>query len=126
MRETDTTHNLRQRQTNRGRRFGDETQRLLSNATVAIVGCGALGAMQAELLARMGWARSASPTRHRQPRQPAPPGSCSRARRRGRLPKVAAAATRLAALDSRLALHTVAERVTRHKTSSVRREPTSS
>lgn len=34
--------------------FGEATQQVLSAATVALVGCGALGGMQAELLARMG------------------------------------------------------------------------
>lgn len=115
MRETDTTHNLRHAKQIAVAGFGDETQRLLSNATVAIVGCGALGAMQAELLARMGVGslRIADAdivslgNLHRQvlfTERDAEEG----------FPKVAAAATRLAALDSRLALHTVAERVTRH------------
>lgn len=34
--------------------FGEATQQALSSATIAGVGCGALGGMQAELLARMG------------------------------------------------------------------------
>lgn len=34
--------------------FGEATQQALSSATIALVGCGALGGMQAELLARMG------------------------------------------------------------------------
>ncbi|MEI7947363.1 MAG: HesA/MoeB/ThiF family protein, partial [bacterium] len=34
--------------------FGEETQKILSSATIALVGCGALGGLQAELLARMG------------------------------------------------------------------------
>jgi adenylyltransferase/sulfurtransferase len=94
--------------------FGPETQRLLSSATVAIVGCGALGAMQAELLTRMGVGslRIADSDTvslgnlHRQvlfTERDAAEGT----------PKVAAAAARLAALDSGLRLHTVAERVTR-------------
>ncbi len=94
--------------------FGPETQRLLSSASVAIVGCGALGAMQAELLTRMGVGslRIADSDTvslgnlHRQvlfTERDAAEGT----------PKVAAAAARLAALDSGLRLHTVAERVTR-------------
>jgi adenylyltransferase/sulfurtransferase len=34
--------------------FGEATQNLLGKATVALVGCGALGGLQAELLTRMG------------------------------------------------------------------------
>jgi len=34
--------------------FGEATQQALSSATIALVGCGALGGLQAELLARMG------------------------------------------------------------------------
>jgi molybdopterin/thiamine biosynthesis adenylyltransferase len=34
--------------------FGEATQQALSSATIALVGCGALGGMQAELLTRMG------------------------------------------------------------------------
>ena len=34
--------------------FGEATQNLLEKATIALVGCGALGGLQAELLARMG------------------------------------------------------------------------
>ena len=34
--------------------FGEATQKMLASATVAIVGCGALGGLQADLLARMG------------------------------------------------------------------------
>ncbi len=34
--------------------FGVTTQQVLSSATIALVGCGALGGMQAELLTRMG------------------------------------------------------------------------
>lgn len=95
--------------------FGAETQRLLANATVAIVGCGALGAMQAELLTRMGVGalRIADAdivslgNLHRQvlfTERDAEDGT----------PKVAAAAARLATLNSGLALHTVAERINRH------------
>jgi adenylyltransferase/sulfurtransferase len=95
--------------------FGAESQRLLSGATVAIIGCGALGALQAELLTRMGVGSLrladgdvvALGNLHRQmlfTERDAEAGT----------PKVAAAAARLAALDSRVALHTVAERITRH------------
>jgi adenylyltransferase/sulfurtransferase len=95
--------------------FGAETQRLLSGATVAIVGCGGLGALQAELLTRMGVGtlRLADGdivslgNLHRQllfTERDAEEGA----------PKVAAAATRLAALDSHVTLHTVAERITRN------------
>jgi adenylyltransferase/sulfurtransferase len=94
--------------------YGAEAQRLLASATVAIVGCGALGAMQAELLARMGVGtlRIADAdivslgNLHRQmlfTERDAEEG----------VPKVAAAAARLTALNSRLSLHTVAERITR-------------
>ena len=34
--------------------FGEATQKALSSASIALVGCGALGGLQAELLARMG------------------------------------------------------------------------
>jgi adenylyltransferase/sulfurtransferase len=34
--------------------FGEATQELVASATIALVGCGALGGLQAELLARMG------------------------------------------------------------------------
>lgn len=34
--------------------FGEATQKLLEKATIALVGCGALGGLQAELLVRMG------------------------------------------------------------------------
>jgi adenylyltransferase/sulfurtransferase len=94
--------------------FGQECQQLLANATVAIVGCGALGAMQAELLTRMGVGslRIADSdivsldNLHRQmlfTERDAAEGT----------PKVAAAAARLVSLDSGLNLHTVAERITR-------------
>lgn len=95
--------------------FGPETQRLLAGATVAIVGCGALGSLQAELLARMGVGslRVADGdvvslgNLHRQmlfTERDAELG----------VPKVAAAAERLAALDRRVAVRVLAERITRH------------
>mgnify|MGYP001381299705 CR=1 FL=1 len=94
--------------------FGPETQRLLSDATIAIVGCGALGALQAELLTRMGVGALrladgdvvSCGNLHRQllyTERDAEEGAA----------KVAAAAARLAALDSRIAIRTVAERITR-------------
>lgn len=99
--------------------FGAETQRLLAGATVAIVGCGALGALQAELLTRMGVGslRIADAdivslgNLHRQllfTERDAEEG----------LPKVAAATARLTTLSSRLSLHTVAERITRNNLAS--------
>src|SRR4051794_35096549 len=42
------------RYSRQARFVGDEGQRRLSDARVAIVGCGALGSVQAELLARAG------------------------------------------------------------------------
>ena len=94
--------------------FGEEGQAALSAATVAIVGCGALGALQAELLTRMGvgMLRIADSdivsldNLHRQllfTERDASEGT----------PKVSAAAARLAALNSRVALHTVSQRITR-------------
>lgn len=94
--------------------FGEEGQAALSAATVAIVGCGALGAMQAELLARMGVGtlRLADSdivsldNLHRQllfTERDASEGT----------PKVDAAAARLASINSRVALHAVAQRITR-------------
>jgi adenylyltransferase/sulfurtransferase len=99
--------------------FGPETQVILSNATVAIVGCGALGSMQAELLARMGVGalRLADGdvvtlgNLHRQvlfTERDAEEGA----------PKVAAAAARLAELDRRVAVHGLAERITRRNIAS--------
>lgn len=93
--------------------FGEETQKRLASATIAIVGCGALGTWQAELLARMGVGalRIADSdvvsldNLHRQilfSERDAEEG----------LPKVAAAATRLAALNSSVAVHPFAERIT--------------
>ena len=115
MREKDLSESLRHAKQIAVAEFGAETQRLLANATVAIVGCGALGALQAELLARMGVGalRIADAdivslgNLHRQMLY------TERDAEEG-VPKVSAAAARLAALDSGLALHTVAERITRH------------
>ena len=115
MTELDATSRLRHAKQIAVPEFGEETQRLLSTATVAIVGCGALGALQAELLTRMGVGtlRIADAdivslgNLHRQvlfTERDAAEG----------VPKVSAAAARLAALNSSLVLHTVAERVTRH------------
>ena len=94
--------------------FGEESQKTLSAATIAIVGCGALGALQAELLARMGVGHLriadgdlvSLGNLHRQmlfTERDAEEG----------LPKVTAAASRLATLNSGVALRTLAERVTR-------------
>ncbi len=94
--------------------FGEESQKTLSAATVAIVGCGALGALQAELLTRMGAGRLriadgdlvSLNNLHRQllfTERDAEEGT----------PKVTAAANRLAALNSEVALRTTAERITR-------------
>lgn len=94
--------------------FGEGGQAALSAATVAIVGCGALGALQAELLTRMGVGalRIADgdlvslDNLHRQllfTERDASEGT----------PKVAAAAARLSALNSQVALHAVAQRITR-------------
>lgn len=96
------------------RGFGEETQRRLSSATIAIVGCGALGTWQAEVLTRMGVGalRIADGdvvslgNLHRQilfSERDAEEG----------VPKVAAAAARLAAVNSSVAVHPFAERVTR-------------
>ena len=95
--------------------FGEGGQAALSAATVAIVGCGALGALQAELMTRMGVGalRLADSdivsldNLHRQLLFTEHDASES-------TPKVAAAAARLATLNSRVALHTVAQRITRH------------
>lgn len=94
--------------------FGEETQRLLSGATVAIVGCGALGALQAELLTRMGvghlrLADSDIVSLHNLHRQML---FTERDAAEG-TPKVAAAAARLADLNSEVKLRTVAEHITR-------------
>ena len=94
--------------------FGEESQRALSEATVAMVGCGALGSLQAELLARMGVGglRIADGDSvslgnlHRQilfTERDAAAGT----------PKVAAAAARLPAVNSGVRLYTLNERVTR-------------
>jgi len=94
--------------------LGEPGQMCLAAATVTIVGCGALGTMQAELLTRMGIGslRIADSdivsldNLHRQllfTERDASEGT----------PKVAAAAARLATLNSRIALHTVAQRITR-------------
>jgi adenylyltransferase/sulfurtransferase len=94
--------------------FGEEGQKTLSAATIAIVGCGALGALQAELLTRMGVGslRIADgdivslDNLHRQmlfTERDAEEGT----------PKVAAAAARLAALNRDVTLRTWAERITR-------------
>ena len=94
--------------------FGEESQKALSAATIAIVGCGALGSLQAELLTRMGVGclRIADSdivslnNLHRQilfTERDAEEG----------IPKVAAAAARLAALNSEVSLRTLAERITR-------------
>ncbi len=94
--------------------FGEESQKALSAATIAIVGCGALGALQAELLTRMGVGhlRIADSdivslnNLHRQllfTERDAEEGT----------PKVTAAAARLAALNSEVSLRTLAEHVTR-------------
>ena len=94
--------------------FGEEGQRLLSSATVAIVGCGALGCLQAELLTRMGVGtlRIADgdivslDNLHRQSL------FTERDAEEG-VPKVTAAAAALAALNSEVRLRVFAERVTR-------------
>jgi len=94
--------------------FGEETQKLLSSATVAIVGCGALGTWQAEMLARMGVGAlriadgdvASLDNLHRQilfSERDAEEG----------VPKVAAAAARLAAVNSTVTVYPFAERVTR-------------
>lgn len=94
--------------------FGEESQTALSAATIAIVGCGALGSLQAELLTRMGVGRLriadsdivSLNNLHRQilfTERDAEEGT----------PKVTAAAARLASLNSDVALRTVAERITR-------------
>ena len=94
--------------------FGEASQAALSAATVAIVGCGALGALQAELLARMGVGalRIADSdlvsldNLHRQML------FTERAAAEG-TPKVTAAAERLAAINSRVSVHVAAQRITR-------------
>jgi len=94
--------------------FGEAGQQSLSAARVAIVGCGALGCLQAELLTRMGVGalRIADgdivslDNLHRQTlftERDAAEGT----------PKVAAAQARLAALNREVQLSVVAERVTR-------------
>jgi len=94
--------------------FGEETQKRLSSATVAIVGCGGLGTWQAELLTRMGVGtlRIADgdvvslDNLHRQilfDESDAEEG----------LPKVVAAAARLRKVNSNVRVQPVAERVTR-------------
>jgi adenylyltransferase/sulfurtransferase len=94
--------------------FGEESQQALSAARVAIVGCGALGCLQAELLTRMGVGalRLADgdivslDNLHRQTlftERDAAEGT----------PKVTAAAARLAALNGEVRLRVVAERITR-------------
>jgi adenylyltransferase/sulfurtransferase len=94
--------------------FGEESQKTLSAATIAIVGCGALGSLQAELLTRMGVGtlRVADSdivslnNLHRQllfTERDAEQGT----------PKVTAAAARLASLNSDVTVRTVAERITR-------------
>ena len=93
--------------------FGEAGQKLLSAATIVLVGCGGLGCLQAELLVRMGVGtlRIADAdvvtlgNLHRQllfTEQDAADGT----------PKVMAAAARLKAFNSTVALHTVAERIT--------------
>lgn len=94
--------------------FGERTQAALSAATVAIVGCGALGTLQAELLTRMGVGtlRIADgdlvslDNLHRQllfTERDAAEGT----------PKVIAAAERLSAINSRVTVHVTAQRITR-------------
>ena len=94
--------------------FGEKSQKALSGATVAIVGCGALGALQAELLTRMGVGRLriadgdivSLNNLHRQL-------LFTESDAQGEIPKVTAAATRLATLNSEVSLRTLAERITR-------------
>ena len=94
--------------------FGESAQAALAAATVAIIGCGALGALQAELLTRMGVGalRIADgdlvslDNLHRQllfTERDAAEGA----------PKVTAAAERLKAINSRVAVHVTAQRITR-------------
>jgi len=81
--------------------FGEGTQTALASATVAVVGCGALGGLQAELLVRMGVGMLriadadtvALDNLHRQ-------FLFSEADAEGRIPKVEAAANRLRQLNA--------------------------
>ena len=96
------------------REFGEEGQKLLSAATVALVGCGGLGCLQAELLTRMGigtlriadYDIVTTGNLHRQLL------FTERDAEEGAL-KVKAAADRLATFNSFTRIHTLAERVTR-------------
>jgi len=94
--------------------FGVEGQAVLSAATVAIIGCGGLGCLQAELLTRMGVGtlRIADPdivtlgNLHRQllfTEEEATAGT----------PKVTAAAARLATFNSGVSIRARPERITR-------------
>ncbi len=94
--------------------FGEESQKALSAATIAMVGCGALGSLQAELLTRMGVGQLriadsdlvSLDNLHRQL-------LFTESDAEEELPKVTAAATRLATLNRAVALRTLAERITR-------------
>ncbi|MEI7901677.1 MAG: HesA/MoeB/ThiF family protein, partial [bacterium] len=94
--------------------FGEESQKALSAATIAIVGCGALGSLQAELLTRMGVGhlRLADSdivglsNLHRQV-------LFTERDAEEATPKVVAAATRLAAINRAVSVHILAERITR-------------
>jgi len=93
--------------------FGPDGQAALSASTIAIIGCGALGAMQAEILTRMGVGHLriadadvvSIDNLHRQL-------LFTERDAIEKIDKVAAATARLANLNARVAVHAVAQRIT--------------